>query len=328
MDSPLDRAAILILCMGEGAASKVLGHMAPQELVAVAHAMSRAGGMRRDRIEGVLRQFFDEYREQSGVHAAPRSFLQRSLGQALGEGIASSVLDGIYGDRLHPKMARLQWLGARRLAHVIADEHRRMQALFLAFLPPGLAAEVVAALPEAQRDALLVDTARLTKVDPEWLCDLEAMVDRCLDGLSTTATEVEGVRLAAEIIGRVPNEQARMVEAMRQKDAKLADAIEANMYEFYMLAHQSDVVMASIVSRVPLQQWAVALKGAELPLRNAVVAMMPRLQADSLDEMMMRLGPLPVSRVREERSEIMRQVRELADVGEITLRLYAEEVVE
>ncbi|MFX8712077.1 hypothetical protein ABTM46_19220, partial [Acinetobacter baumannii] len=82
--------------------------------------------------------FFDDYREQSGVHGASRSFLKRSLDLALGSEIANSVLNSIYGDAIRPKMARLQWASPKWLAERIAHEHVRMQAVFIAFLPPAM----------------------------------------------------------------------------------------------------------------------------------------------------------------------------------------------
>jgi flagellar motor switch protein FliG len=39
------------------------------------------------------------------------------------------------------------------------------------------------------------------------------------------------------------------------------------------------------------------------------------------------VGPVPVSRVEQTRREIMEQVRELADAGEIELQLVAEDVM-
>ena len=79
---------------------------------------------------------------------------------------------------------------------------------------------------------------------------------------------------------------------------------------------------------MPLEQWAVALKGAEPALREAILRPMPRRQIDSLEELMRRTGPVPRSRIEQVRREIMDLVKTLADAGEVDLQLFAEAVVE
>jgi flagellar motor switch protein FliG len=81
------------------------------------------------------------------VHGASRSYLKRSLDMALGGDLANTVLNNIYGDELRPKMARLQWASPKWLAEYIVNEHVQMQAVFLAFLPPALAGQIIDALP-------------------------------------------------------------------------------------------------------------------------------------------------------------------------------------
>ena len=55
-------------------------------------------GIKVESVKHSIQHFFEDYRQQSGVHGASRSYLQRSLDLALGREIASSVLNSIYGD--------------------------------------------------------------------------------------------------------------------------------------------------------------------------------------------------------------------------------------
>ena len=163
--NPVEQAAIVLLSMGEQPAAAVLRCLSREQLLGVTQAMSRLSGIKVDAVKSALQRFFDDYREQSGVHAASRAYLKRSLDMALGGNIADSVLDSIYGDAIRPKMARLQWASPKWLADHIADEHVRMQAVFLAFLPPALAGTVIDALPMEGRDLLLLNLAKLDEID-------------------------------------------------------------------------------------------------------------------------------------------------------------------
>ncbi len=325
---PLEQAAIVLLSMGEEPAAAVLRCLSREELLEVTQVMSRMSGIKVDAVKTAMQKFFDDYREQSGVHGASRSYLKRSLDLALGSDIAGSVLNSIYGDAIRPKMARLQWASPKWLADHIVGEHVRMQAVFLAFLPPALAGSVVEALPAASRDLVLLNVARLSEIDHELLVELDDLVGRCLANLGSQSASVEGVRQAAEIINRVQGDRAQLVEQLRAHDPAVVSEIELSMYDFYILSRQSEAVILRIIEAVPLDQWAVALKGAEPVVRQAILQAMPRRQAQSFEDMMRRSGPVPLSRIEQTRRDIMAEVKALADAGEIDIRLYAEAVVE
>jgi flagellar motor switch protein FliG len=326
--TPLEQAAIVLLSMGEEPAAAVLRCLSREELLDVTQVMSRMSGIKVDSVKRALQGFFDDYREQSGVHGASRNYLQRSLGLALGGEIASSVMKSIYGDAIRPKMARLQWATPKWLADQLALEHVRMQAVFLAFLPSAMAGDVINALPAEGRDLVLLNVARLSEVESDLLVELEELVDRCLVGLGQQSASVEGVKQAAEIINRLPKDRQLMVEAMRSRDAEVVTKIELSMYDFFILSRQPEAALARIIEDVPLELLAVALKGADAPVRDAIMAAMPRRQAQGFEDLIRRSGPTPRSRVDQAREEVMARVKALADAEEIQIQLFAETTVE
>lgn len=326
--TPLEQAAIVLLSMGEEPAAAVLRCLSREELLEITQVMSRLSGIKVEAVKHALQHFFDDYREQSGVHGASRSFLKRSLDLALGSEIANSVLNSIYGDAIRPKMARLQWASPKWLAERIAHEHVRMQAVFIAFLPPAMASQVIDALPPEGRDLLLLNVARLKEIDQDLLAELDEVVTRCLDSLSMQSASVEGLKQAAEILNRLPGNKQQMVELLRAHDPAVVSELEVSMYDFFILSRQTEDTLVRIIEAIAPEQWAIALKGAEPLIRDAILQSMPRRQAQSFEDMMRRTGPVPTSRVEQVRQEIMAQVRALHAAGEIDVQLFAEEVLE
>lgn len=326
--TPVEQAAIVLLSIGEEPAAAVLRCLSREELLEVTQVMSRMSGIKVESVKVAMQTFFDDYRQQSGVHGASRSYLKRSLDLALGGDIANTVLNNIYGDELRPKMARLQWASPKWLAEYISNEHVRMQAVFLAFLPAALAGQIIDALPVEGRDLVLLNLARLDEIDRDLLEELDQLVVRCLGTFDMQSTSVEGIRQAAEILNRLPNNRAQMVELLRAHDPEVVAQIELSMYDFFILGNQSEVAITRIIEEVPLEQWAIALKGAEVNIRDAVLKTMPKRQAQAFEDMMRRAGPIPMSRIESTRQEIMATVKALADVGEIEIQLFAETVVE
>ena len=326
--SPVEQAAIVLLSIGEEPAAAVLRCLEREELIELTQVMSRMSGIKVDAVKNSIQKFFDDYRQQSGLHGASRSYLKRSLDLALGSEIANSVLNTIYGDAIRPMMARLQYASPKWLADYIAAEHVQMQAVFLAFLPPALAGQIIDALPEDGRELVLLNLARLEEIDRDLLGELEELVQRCLSALDTQSASVEGVRQAAEILNRLPNNRATMVELLRAHDPDVVAQIEMSMYDFFILSKQTEQTITRLLDEIPLEQWAIALKGAEPALRQALLSAMPKRQAQSFEDLMKRSGPVPMSRIVQTRQEIMAQVKELADNGEIEVQLFAEATAE
>jgi flagellar motor switch protein FliG len=326
--SPVEQAAIVLLSIGEEPAAAVLRCLEREELIELTQVMSRMSGIKVDAVKNSIQKFFDDYRQQSGLHGASRSYLKRSLDMALGSEIANSVLNTIYGDAIRPMMARLQYASPKWLADYIAAEHVQMQAVFLAFLPPALAGQIIDALPEDGRELVLLNLARLEEIDRELLGELEELVGRCLSALDTQSATVEGVRQAAEILNRLPNNRGTMVELLRAHDPDVVSKIEMSMYDFFILSKQTENTITRLLDEIPLEQWAIALKGAEPALRDALLSAMPKRQAQSFEDLMKRSGPVPMSRIEQTRREIMASVKELADNGEIEVQLFAEATAE
>lgn len=326
--TPVEQAAIVLLSIGEEPAAAVLRCLEREELIELTQVMSRMSGIKVDAVKHSIQKFFDDYRQQSGLHGASRNYLKRSLDLALGSEIANSVLNTIYGDAIRPMMARLQYASPKWLADYIAAEHVQMQAVFLAFLPPALAGQIIDALPEEGRELVLLNLARLEEIDRELLAELEELVQRCLSALDTQSATVEGVRQAAEILNRLPNNRATMVELLRAHDPEVVSQIEMSMYDFFILSKQTEQTITRLLDEIPLEQWAVALKGAEPALREAILGAMPKRQAQSFEDLMRRSGPVPMSRIEQTRREIMAAVKDLADNGEIEVQLFAEATAE
>jgi flagellar motor switch protein FliG len=119
-----------------------------------------------------------------------------------------------------------------------------------------------------------------------------------------------------------------MVELLRAHDPEVVSQIEMSMYDFFILSRQTEQTITRLLDEVPLELWAIALKGAEPALRDAILTAMPKRQAQSFEDLMRRSGPVPLSRIEQTRRDIMASVKQLADAGEIEIQLFAEAVVE
>src|SRR5690606_41920105 len=95
---------------------------------------------------------------------------------------------------IRARMAKLEWLDPRQLATLIASEHAQMQAVFIAFLPPGQATDVLECLPIEQQDDLLYRIANLSEISSDVIAELEQLIERSLSVLTTQGSQVRGLK--------------------------------------------------------------------------------------------------------------------------------------
>ncbi|WP_279050883.1 flagellar motor switch protein FliG [Cedecea davisae] len=326
--SRIEQAAILLLSVGEDAAAQVMQKLSREEVILLSETMARLHGVKVTQARQAMNNFFQDYREQSGINGASRTYLRSILEKALGGEIARSVINGIYGDEIRYRMARLQWVDVPQLAALIEQEHLQLQAVFLAFLPPDVAASVLSVLPQERQDEIVYRIAKLDDVNRDVIDELDRLIDRGVAVLSEHGSKVTGIKHAANIVNRIPENQQQLLDQLRERDEDVVDELKDEMYEFFILSRQNQNTLQRLMEEIPMEEWAVALKGTEPVLRQAICNVMPKRQVQLLQSTTSRLGPVPVSRIEQVRKDIMGTVRQLAEDGEIQVQLFAEQTME
>ena len=324
----LEKAAILLLSMGTESAAKVMQKLSRDEVQRLISKMASLSGVSSMEAKWTLQQFFNHYREQSGIGSASREYLEQTLDLALGQRLSRSLLDSLYGDVMSQDIQRLQWVPADVLARFFRNEHPQMQAVLLAFLPPQTASAVLDALPGSVHDDLLVRVASLTSVSEHVLGELRLMLDRCLTYVADqSGAKVNGVRQVADILNRYQGDKEQMLSLLREHDGDMALEIEKNMFDFMALRRQSDDTLQRLVQELPSELLALALKNTETSFRKVVLGAMPKRMAQALDDQIQNQGSVSLRKVEQAREEVMQLVRELVEQGEIEFQLFEEPTV-
>ncbi len=327
--SYVEQTALVLLGMGEDAAAKVLQHFTRDETQRVTRAMAKLNGIKSDSARGVIQNFFEDFREHSGIRGASKEYLSNTLRKALGNDLAKGLLNNLYGDEIRNNMQRLQWVEAETLARFIVNEHPQMQAIFLAYLPADSSSAVLKHLPQDYHDEIIFRIAQLQDIDHQVVTDLHELVERCIEKVSASqSVPLSGVKQAADIINRFEGDRGSLMEMLKLHDEEVVNAIEENMFDFMVLGRQREETMDMLVQQIPLELWATALKGSDITLQQAIKRSMPQRMVKALEDDMEARGAVALSRVQKARQDIMQMVRELDESGEVQLLLYEEPTVE
>jgi flagellar motor switch protein FliG len=321
----LDRAAILLLSMGEENAAGIIKKLNRHEVKALSERMAKIANVTQDDVAVILQDFFDCYRNESGVSGASRVYLERALDRAVGRKLARGMLDDIYGGALADDIRRLEWVPAELLARFLEQEHIQMQALLLAFLPAEQASAVISLFPKQKHDDILYRIASLREVSEHVMDDLRHTLEACIAFVGEqVGARVNGVEKVAEIMNRYSGNKAEIMDLLKQHNAVTAEAVQDKMYDFGSLARQSEDVLAYLLNEIPDELWVVALKGCEPELLNNIMAALPKRLAQVYRQQIEGTKAQTVTKVESARAEIMQMIRQMMAKGEVDYRLYEE----
>jgi flagellar motor switch protein FliG len=325
----VQRAAVVLLSLGEQQAAEVLKHMSAKEVQKLGLAMTSVSGVSRDAVGRVIDQFVDHLAQPSGLGAGADEYVRAVLVQALGEERASSLIDRILAGRNTSGLDTLKWMEPRAIADLVRNEHPQIIAIVMAHLDSDQAAEVLKCLPERVRSDVLLRIATLDGIPPNALNELNDVMARQFAGAQNLkSSSVGGVKVAANILNFMDSGQDETIlGAIGEIDGELGVRIRDLMFVFDNLAEIDDRAMQAVLREVPNERLAVALRGADAKVREKFTANMSQRAAEILLEDMEARGPVRLAEVEAAQKEILAMVRKMADAGTIQLAAKAEAFV-
>ena len=327
--SGTERAAILLLTLGESEAAQVLKHMGAKEVQRIGTAMAKLANVSREEVHGVISEFAQNVEGQTSVGVGADEFLRKVLVDALGQDKAASIIDRINIGRSTKGLDALKWMDAREVAELIRHEHPQIIAIVLAYLDADQAAEVLGYLPANVRPDVVARIATLDGVQASALTELDDIMEKQFSGKSGGKSSVlGGAKAAAEIINFLePSQESALMEQIEKSDEALAARILDLVFVFDNLIDVDDRGMQELLRQVPAEKLLLALKGAEDALKEKIFKNMSQRAAEMLRDDLEAKGPVRLSEVEAAQKEILQIARKLAEAGTIALAGKGEEYV-
>lgn len=323
----VQRAAVLLMSLGEKEAAEVLKHMTAKEVQKLGMAMATISGITRDQAESVLDEFVQTWENQTALGVGADDYVRKVLIEALGEDKAAGLIDRILHGRNTKGLDTLKWMEPKAIAELVRNEHPQIIAIVLSYLDPDQAAEAIKFLQDRVRADVLMRIATLEGVPPTALNELNEIMEKQFAGnQNAKSTTVGGIKAAANIMNFLESSQEQAVMSLiRQADAALGDKIQELMFVFDDLAELDDRSMQALLRDIPNDKLGVALRGADAAVKEKITKNMSQRAAQILLEDMEARGPVRLADVEAAQKEILAIVRQLADSGTIQLGGKSEE---
>src|SRR5689334_652783 len=318
----IQKAAILLISVGDQVSAELLKRLSDDEVQAVTAAIASLPAISREQAEAVLEEFRSA--TYSGQGHGGVDFAKRILTSAFGaEGSKKHV------ERL-PKASgrssdagqRLQRLDPQLLARFVESEHPQTIALVLAHLSAGQSAAVLRSMPADLRAEVTIRLASLDQISPVVMNKISAVISRKLQTLGEVKRESSGgLRAVAEIFNQLDGEMSNEILAqVGERDAGLVESIRQKMFVFDDLMMIDANGVKELLGRADRKQLTIALKGTGDELRKHLLQGMSQRGAAMLMEDMEALGPVKIREVEAAQQMMIALLRQLEMEGVVSLK--------
>ncbi len=319
--SGVERAAVLMMLVGEEEAAAILQKLDPDEVRELGRAMFAVADVSETDVADVLDDFVGSARARTAIGFDTKPRVEAVMTRALGPGKAEGVLARIAPAQAGAGLEALEWLDACDIAGMIDKEHPQIAAVLIANLDPGLASEVLELLPDAVQPDILHRVARLGPVTPEAMETLQAMLaGRAGGARSGAALTLGGTREAAKILSgaRKATEQ-RVMPKLFKIDKDTAKQIEEALFVFDNLLEMDDKNLGVLIRNLDTDVLTRALKGVDAGVRDRFLGCMSARAADGIRDEMEARGPMKLAEVLEAQKVVIQIARGLAKDGALQM---------
>ncbi len=319
--SKVDKAAVLLLSLGETDAAQVLRHMGPKEVQRVGVAMAQMRNVHREQVEQVMSEFVEIVGDQTSLGVGSDSYIRKMLTSALGEDKANGLIDRILLGGNTSGLDSLKWMEPRAVADVIRYEHPQIQAIVVAYLDPDQAGEVLGHFDHKVRLDIILRVSSLNTVQPAALKELNTILEKQFSGNSNASrTTLGGIKRAADIMNFLDSSvEGQLMDSIREIDDTLSGQIEDLMFVFNNLSDVDDRGIQALLREVSSDVLVLALKGSDEGVKEKIFKNMSKRASELLRDDLEAKGPVRVSDVETAQKEILTIARRMAEAGEIVL---------
>ena len=319
-----EKAAILLMTLGEETAALVLANMDEREIQSVGNYMSALGDVDLSVMDMVNKEFYDLVESGGGgLGVGGVDFLKTALMQAMDPAKATEILNNITtpGEEMGGGLETVRLLDPKIISSFVINEHPQTAAIILAHLDPPVASLTIRELPEENRMEIVHRLATLERVAPAVIRDLdEALQAEFRTSGAVSGNKLGGVEVAAAVMGSLDRTtETTILTAMDEVDPDLANEIRNLRFTFEDILKIDDNGIQMIMKEINQEDLLIALKTATDDLKEKLFGNMSERAALMLKEDLESLGPTKISEVEKGQQKIIAVCKKLEEDGKLII---------
>jgi flagellar motor switch protein FliG len=314
------KAAALMLALGEEHAARLFARMHEDEIRDLSIAMATLGTVSSATIEELCIDFAEQL-GQAGSLTGSFESTERLLLKTLPPDRVAQIMEEIRGPAGRTMWDKLGNVSEAVLANYLKNEYPQTVAVVLTKIKADHAARVLSLLPEGFAMEVVMRMLRMETVQKEALEGVERTLKMEFMSNLARAARRDAHEMMAEIFNNLDRQaEARILGALEERNRDSAERIRGLMFTFEDLQRVDGIGLQALLRAVEKDKLALALKGASENLRELFMKNLTERAAKLLRDDIAALGPVRLRDVDEAQAMIVAAAKDMAAQGTITLQ--------
>ncbi|MBP3468805.1 MAG: flagellar motor switch protein FliG [Lachnospiraceae bacterium] len=319
--SGLQKAAILLIALGPEKSSTIFKHLNEDEIEDLTLEIANTRSISPQVKEDVINEFYEICLAQQYIAEGGIGYAKELLEKALGSEKALDVIGKLTASLQVKPFEFVRKTDALQLLSFIQDEHPQTIALILSYLSSQQASAIISALPPESQADVAKRIAVMDRTSPDVIKEVERVLESKLANLvNQDYTIIGGVDKVVDILNSTDRStEKHIMETLEIDDPELADEIRKKMFVFEDILLLDDRSIQRVLRDVDNNELALALKGTNEEVQNAIFNNLSKRLAEMIKEDMEFMGPVRMKDVEEAQQKIVNIIRKLEDSGELVI---------
>ena len=315
------KSAILLVAVGQEAASEVFKHLKDEEIEQLTLEIARLHKITSDEKSLVYEEFQELMLAQQYISQGGIGYAKELLEKALGEGKALQIITKLTSSLQVKPFDFVQRTEPSQILNFISGEHPQTIALIISYLSPEKAGLIISELPPDKQAEIAKRIAMMDRTSPEMIREVERVLERKLSAvMGQDYTSTGGLDALVEILNNVDRgTEKTIIESLEDQEPELAEEVKKRMFVFEDIILLDDKSIQLLMRGIDTKDLGVALKGASEEVTEKILKNMSSRAADTLREDMEFMGPTRVKDVQDGQQKIVNVIRKLEESGEIVI---------
>lgn len=317
----LQKAAILLIALGPERSALIFKHLKEEEIEELTLEIANTRSVTPQLKEEVIEEFYQVCLAQQYIAEGGIGYAKELLEKALGSDRAMDVISKLTASLQVKPFEFVRKTDASQLLNFIQDEHPQTIALIMSYLSPAQSSLILSSLPPERQADVAKRIAVMDRTSPDVIKEVEKVLESKLSTLvNQDYTIIGGVDAVVEILNTVDRgTEKHIMETLEIEEPELTDEIRKKMFVFEDILLLDDRAIQRVLRDVDNNDLAIALKGSNEQVQNAIFNNMSKRLAVMIKEDMEFMGPVRMKDVEEAQQKIVNIIRKLEDSAEIVI---------
>jgi|TARA_R110002126_G_scaffold13118_3_gene56773 flagellar motor switch protein FliG len=320
-----EKAAILLLSLGEDYSSRVFELMDDEEILEISQTMANLGKVNSSIVERLFVDFAEQMSSTNSLVGTLDS-TERLLARVMGSDKVDRIMEEIRGPAGRTMWEKLGNVNEEILASFLQKEYPQTVAVVLSKIATDHAAAVLGLLPDGFALEVVNRMLRMEAVQKDVLDDVERTLrTEFMSNLARTARR-DSHEMMADIFNNLERVvETKFMEALEENNPDAAEKIRSLMFTFEDLYKMDASSVQTVIRAVDKDKLPTALKGATDSVKDLFFSNMSERAAKIMKEDMAAMGPVRLKDVEEAQQYIVNVAKDLESRGEIIIATGSEE---